>query len=69
MRLLSVGVDRRQRNFEPMRKQVEAWKGARLPDEIAELVIYQAFVKGKLDAPKHLAGRVHDRGLSKYNAK
>jgi hypothetical protein len=25
---LSVGVDRIQRNFEPMRKQVEAWQKA-----------------------------------------
>src|ERR1700676_1141216 len=24
--ILSIGVDRMQRNFEPMRKQVEAWK-------------------------------------------
>ena len=49
-----------QRNFEPMRKQVEAWKGSRLPDESAKLVIYKAFVEGKLDVPKHLARRVHD---------
>jgi hypothetical protein len=26
MDILSVGVDRMQRNFEPMRKQVEAWE-------------------------------------------
>jgi hypothetical protein len=39
-----------QRNFEPMRKQVEAWKGTRLPDETAKLVIYRAFVEGKLAA-------------------
>jgi len=58
--ILSVGVDRMQRNFDPMKKQVEAWKGARLPDETAKLVIYRAFVEGKLDAPKHLARRVHD---------
>jgi len=58
--ILSVGVDRMQRNFEPMRKQVEAWKGTRLPDETAKLVIYRAFVESKLDAPKHLARRVHD---------
>jgi hypothetical protein len=57
--ILSVGVDRRQRNFEPMRKQVEAWKGTRLPDDTAKLVIYWAFVEGKLDVPKHLARRVH----------
>jgi len=40
--ILSVGVDRMQRSFEPMRKQVEAWKATRLPDEAAKLVIYQA---------------------------
>ncbi len=59
--ILSVGIDRMQRNFEPMRKQVEAWKGTRLPDDTAKLVIYWAFVEGKLDAPKHLARRVHDQ--------
>jgi len=57
---LSIGVDRMQRNFEPMRKQVEAWKGTRLADESAKLVIYRAFVEGELDVPKHLARRVHD---------
>ena len=49
-----------QRNFDPMRRQVEAWKGARLPDEAAKLVIYRAFVEGELDVPKHLTRRVHD---------
>jgi hypothetical protein len=59
--ILAVGVDRMQRNFEPMKKQVEAWKETRLPDEAAKLVIYRAFVEGQLDAPKHLARRVHDQ--------
>jgi len=54
--ILSVGVDRMQRNFEPMRKQVEEWKGTRLPDDTAKLVIYRAFVEGKLDAPKPWPG-------------
>ncbi len=58
--ILAVGVERMQRNFEPMRKQVEAWKGTRLQDEAAKLVIYRAFVEGELDVPKHLARRVHD---------
>src|SRR6266705_3183939 len=57
---LSVGVDRMQRTFEPMRRQVEAWKATRVPDEAAKLVIYRAFVEGELDVPKHLAKRVHD---------
>ncbi len=42
----SVGVDRMQRNFEPMRKQVEAWQTSELTDVT--------------EAPKHLARTVHD---------
>jgi hypothetical protein len=52
---ISVGVDRMQRNFEPMRKQVEAWQRSELTDVTAKVVIYEAFVEGKLEAPKHLA--------------
>jgi hypothetical protein len=33
---ISVGVDRMQRNFEPMRKQVEAWQGSELTDVTAK---------------------------------
>jgi hypothetical protein len=43
--ILAVGVDRMQRNFEPMRKQVEAWKKTRLPDETAKLIVYRALWK------------------------
>jgi hypothetical protein len=57
---ISVGVDRMQRNFEPMRKQMEAWQRSELTDVTAKVVIYEAFVEAKLDAPKHLARDVHD---------
>ncbi len=57
---LSVGVDRMQRTFEPMRKQVEAWRRSELTDVTAKIVIYEAFVEGKLEAPKHFARTVHD---------
>ena len=57
---ISVGVDRMQRNFEPMRKQVEAWQKSELTDVTAKVVIYEAFVEGSLEAPKHLARSVHD---------
>jgi len=49
-----------QRNFEPMRKQVEAWQRSELADVTAKIVIYDAFVEGKLEAAKHLARTVHD---------
>src|SRR3989441_791969 len=57
---LSVGVDRMQRHFEPMRRQVEGWKNLQLPETHAKLLIYRAFVEEELDAPKHLARKVHD---------
>ena len=53
---LSVGVDRMQ----PMRKQLEAWQRSELTDVTAKVVIYEAFVEGRLEAPKHLARTVHD---------
>ena len=49
-----------QRNFEPMRKQVDAWQRSELTDVSAKVVIYEAFVEGKLEAPKHLARTIHD---------
>jgi hypothetical protein len=51
---ISVGVDRMQRNFEPMRKQLEAWQSCELADVTAKVVIYEAFVEGRLEAPKQL---------------
>jgi hypothetical protein len=56
----ALGVDRMQRNFGSMRKQVETWQGSELTDLTAKVVIYEAFVEGKLEAPKHLARTVHD---------
>src|SRR3989449_2741183 len=57
---VSVGVDRMQRSFEPMQRQVETWRASRIEDEAAKLVTYRAFVEGDLEVPKHLARRVHD---------
>jgi hypothetical protein len=57
---LSVGVDRMQRNFEPMRQQVETWRAQQLSPAAAKLTIYRAFIEGDLEVPKHLARRVHD---------
>ena len=56
---LSVGVDRIQRNFEPMQRQVESWRQTQISDAQAKLIFYSAFVDGKLDAPKSLLPEVH----------
>jgi hypothetical protein len=56
---LSVGVDRIQRNFEPMQRQLESWRQTQITDAQAKLIFYSAFVDGKLDAPKGLLSEVH----------
>ena len=57
---LSIGVDRMQRNFEPMRQQVESWRAQQMSTAAAKLLIYQAFIEAESGFPKHLARRVHD---------
>jgi hypothetical protein len=42
---LSIGVDRMQRHFEPMRQQVESWRGQQLSEAAAKLTIYRAFIE------------------------
>jgi hypothetical protein len=54
---ISIGVDHMQRNFEPMRRQVEAWRLRQLSDETAKLIIYKAFIQGELEVPRHPSGR------------
>src|SRR3989442_9042437 len=57
---LAIGVDRMQRNFEPMRQHIEQWRGLQITDDMARLVIYRAFVEGQFEAPRHLARNVHE---------
>jgi hypothetical protein len=57
---ISIGVDRMQRNFEPMRKQVEAWRATELTTVAAKMIIYEAFIESELDVPKHLVRSVHE---------
>jgi hypothetical protein len=56
---LAVGVDRIQRNFEPMQRQVEQWRNSQISDERAKLILYEAFVEGELEAPRGLLPDVH----------
>jgi hypothetical protein len=56
---LEIGISDMQRNFEPMTKQVERWRETQLSGVQAKLIIYQAFIEGEIDLPKHLAGPVH----------
>lgn len=51
---VSIGVDRIQRNFKPLKNQVERWKEEFVSNEEARLIIYEAFVAKKLPLPLNL---------------
>jgi hypothetical protein len=54
-----VGMDRMQRNFEPLARHIELVRQAPLTEDAAKLIIYQAFIEGGLEVPRHLAPAVH----------
>src|SRR5947207_8376378 len=45
---LSIGVDKIQRNFKPMKDDVLLWKAMQLTDMQAKSLIYEAFIEGHL---------------------
>jgi hypothetical protein len=57
---LAIGVDRMQRNFGPLKQQVEEWQALQLSTASAKLLIYQAFIEEESGFPKHLARRLHE---------
>ena len=58
--LLAIGVDRMQRNFAPLQRQVESWQTTPITDDEARLIIYQAFVEKELKLSTRLLPAVHD---------
>jgi hypothetical protein len=56
---LSVGVDKMQRNFEPLQRSVCDWKANTLSENDAKIIIYEAFVEGQLDVSPKLMKSVH----------
>jgi hypothetical protein len=58
--ILAVAVDDMQRHFEPIRRQIAFFRGCDLSDQRAKLIIYDAFLGGAADLPKHLGAVVHE---------
>lgn len=56
---VGLGLERVQRQFQPMLDQLFAWRNHQLPDQAAKAIIFDAFIKGELDIKaKHLATAV-----------
>lgn len=43
-----------------MWRQTENWRSQQLANDTVKLIINRTFIEGDLNAPKHLAGVVHD---------
>src|SRR5215217_1230480 len=56
---ISIGVDKAQRNFEPLQRTVSDWKVHDVSDSQAKLIIYEAFVEAKLQVAPKLMKSVH----------
>lgn len=56
---LSIGVDKMQRNFKPLERTICDWKANILSEADSKLIIYEAFVEGKLDVSPRLLSSVH----------
>src|SRR5437879_9339050 len=56
--LLSVGIDKMKRNFEPLKQQINDWQTREVTDDHAKLVIYRAVVEEKF--PLKLLTSVHE---------
>src|SRR3974377_1932511 len=56
---LAVGVDRIQRNFEPLQRQLETWRQTQITDDRAKLILYQAFVGGDIERPRSVLPEGH----------
>jgi hypothetical protein len=56
---VSVGVDRIQRNFDPLRRQIETWMNTDLSDDDARLILYKAFIERGLPLPAKLLREAH----------
>jgi hypothetical protein len=55
--VISVGVDRMQRSFAPLRAQIQGWLEYPVTDEQAKLLIYRAFLEDRF--PRIIMPEVH----------
>ncbi|NNE99521.1 MAG: hypothetical protein HKN25_10930 [Pyrinomonadaceae bacterium] len=58
---ISIAVDRIHRSFEPLKADVNEMKERKLNENHAKLLIYGAFIEGRIRGiPKHLVRVVHE---------
>ena len=56
---LAIGVDRMQRSFDPLKRNIGEWRANQISDDQAKLILYEAFVEGGLDVSPKMLPTVH----------
>jgi hypothetical protein len=59
LEIVALGVEKIQRGFEPLRRQIQCWQQTTLSDRQVKEIIYDAFLTQRL-APRHLLAVVHE---------
>lgn len=58
--VISIGIDRIQRNFLPLRRQIDLWQRFPVSDTDAKIAIYDAFKSPELRLPIRFLHTVHE---------
>ncbi len=61
---VSIGVDKIQRNFEPLNKQIDMWSAKAISDDDARIILYKAFIEKGLPVPLKLLKDTHNHYFS-----
>jgi hypothetical protein len=63
--VVALGIERCQRAFPAMKREIQTWQSHELSDDTARLVIYRAFIeRAEISLPRHLAPLVHEAYFS-----
>lgn len=67
LEVVALGVDKIQRGFEPLRRQIRFWQQEVISEITVKEVIYDAFLKHQM-APRHLMSVVHENYFAPIHA-
>lgn len=56
---VSIAIDRIQRGYEPLTKQIETWQNRVISDDEARVILYKAFVEKGIPVPQTLLKTTH----------
>jgi hypothetical protein len=56
--VIDSAIGKMQRHFDPMKRQIDAWRGHDLPDVKAKAIVFDAFILRGIDCAQHVGKEV-----------